>query len=159
MKKGLKIFLKFILIIIVLAIIYFLVIYIQAASLNGVNPKVMEYNQQLKKELKAQGYSANYYVTSGKRWKWHNDLLVYFGSGAVKKSQHLHGNAIDIMVLDINKDGKSNTEDVDIVYHILDTKIIKDKGGIGTYYKKSNNFFDRQMVHFDCRGRRARWRR
>lgn len=34
--------------------------------------------------------------------------------------------------------------------------IIKEKGGIGTY-KNQTEFFTQQMVHFDCRGYRARW--
>ncbi|MEZ4685496.1 MAG: hypothetical protein R3B47_05380 [Bacteroidia bacterium] len=71
-----------------------------------------------------------------------------------KGSKHLDGQAIDVVVLDVNEDGKADAEDVDIVYELLDKKIIRDKGGIGTYYKNSKDFFSRQMVHFDCRGRR-----
>ncbi len=159
MKRFFKFILKCLLFIIILALIPSLLFWIQAISLNGVEPKVIEYNQQLKKQLKADGYKANYIITSAKRWKWHNDFLVWTGSGAAKKSQHLHGRAIDIMVLDVNGDGNANKEDVDIVYSILDKKIIRNKGGIGTYYKNAGNFFDRQMVHFDARGKRARWRR
>jgi len=157
--KYFKKFLKILAILVIIALLIFLGFWLHAISLYGVHPKVKEYNKQLQKELKAYGYADSYIITSAKRPKWHNDLLVRFGSGAVKKSQHLHGNAIDIMVLDVNKDGKSDRKDVDIVFDILDKKIIKNKGGIGTYYHKAGNFFDRQMVHFDCRGKRARWRR
>ncbi|MGB0932220.1 MAG: hypothetical protein ACPGVB_15660, partial [Chitinophagales bacterium] len=62
----------------------------------------------------------------------------------------------DILVLDVNKDGESNDKDVDIVVDILNEKIVKNEGGIGTY-KKEGSFFSRQMVHFDCRGYWARW--
>jgi len=59
---------------------------------------------------------------------------------------------------DVNSDGKKNAQDVDIVYNILNDQIIKDKGGIGTY-KNERGFLNRRMVHFDCRGYRARWHR
>ena len=52
--------------------------------------------------------------------------------------------------------GKSNNQDVDIVFDILDNVIIKEKGRIGTY-KSDNSFFNKQMIHIDCRGYRARW--
>ena len=42
--------------------------------------------------------------------------------------------------------------------NILDKKIIKSKGGIGTY-KNESGFFNRQMIHFDSRGTKARWHR
>lgn len=159
MRKILKYFFRFLLLIIAIVLLPTLIFWIQAVSLSGVDPKVIEYKKELKSQLKKDGFKANFIITSAKRWKWHNDFLVKTGSGASKTSQHLHGRAIDIMVLDINGDWKCNSKDVDIVYNILDKKIIKNKGGIGTYYKKAGNFFDRQMVHFDARGKRARWRR
>lgn len=66
------------------------------------------------------------------------------------------GDAIDFIVFDINRDGKSDKHDVDIVLNILDKEIIKSKGGIGTY-KNENSFIDKQMIHIDNRGYRARW--
>ena len=132
-------------------------IWLYTSSLIGVKRQSIDYMEELVTELKAQDYIPNFYVVSGKRWKWHNDFLSRFG-GAASQSRHLRGEAIDILVLDVNKDGKSNSKDVDIVYNILNTKIIGNKGGIGTY-KKEQNFFSRQMVHFDCRGHRARWHR
>jgi uncharacterized protein YcbK (DUF882 family) len=77
-------------------------------------------------------------------------------SGAAKKSRHLRGDAIDIIVFDINRDGRSDSKDVDIVFSILDKKIIKSHGGIGTY-KGEKTFINRQMIHIDCRGYKARW--
>ena len=89
--------------------------------------------------------------------KLHNYIQVKL-SGAAKKSRHLSGDAIDFIVFDVNKDGIANRKDVDIVYKILDEIIIKNNGGIGTY-KNEVSFIDRQMIHIDCRGYRARWDR
>ncbi len=74
------------------------------------------------------------------------------------ESRHLIGDAIDFIVFDINGDGSSNSDDVDIVYDILNKQIIKDKGGIGTY-KNEKSFINKQMIHIDCRGYGARWAR
>ena len=74
------------------------------------------------------------------------------------ESRHLIGDAIDFIVFDINGDGSSNSNDVDIVYDILNKQIIKDKGGIGTY-KNEKSFINKQMIHIDCRGYWARWAR
>ena len=122
-----------------------------------VNPKTRAFYNDLKDSLRQKGYSPRLLVISTKRFKWHNDIQVKF-SGAAKESRHLIGDAIDFIVLDINKDGNSNSKDVDIVFAILDKIIIKDKGGIGTY-KGENSFIDRQMIHIDCRGYKARWAR
>ncbi|MEZ4685416.1 MAG: hypothetical protein R3B47_04950 [Bacteroidia bacterium] len=151
MKKFLKRFLIFLLILAGLLWLY-------ANSLVGVEKQAKDYYAELKAELEAEGYKARMYVISGRRYQPDNWLLNRFG-GAAKGSKHLDGQAIDVVVLDVNEDGKADAEDVDIVYELLDKKIIRDKGGIGTYYKNSKDFFSRQMVHFDCRGRRARWRR
>ena len=60
------------------------------------------------------------------------------------------------VVLDVDNEGKSDSKDVDLVHQILDKKIIKNKGGFGTY-KNESGFFHKQMIHFDCRGTKARW--
>lgn len=150
--RRLKIFLFIITVIVVIAILIFL----RLSSLDSVNPVTVDYYNQLKSELVIQGYNDNLLVISTKRPAWYNRILTNFG--AAKKSQHLHGNAIDIVVLDVNGDNIINTDDVDIVYNILNNQIVVDKGGVGTY-KSLPAFWDRQMVHFDCRGYRARWQR
>ncbi len=81
--------------------------------------------------------------------------VLYKYAGGAKNSLHLKGKAIDLIILDINKDGKRNSKDVDIVYRILDKKIIGNKGGLGSY-KNTKGFFGRQMIHFDSRGYKAR---
>lgn len=126
-------------------------------SLIGVDKQVKSYYNELKKELRLNNYKAKLFVISGRRWKWDNYLLTQIGN-AFSKSKHKLGQAIDIIVLDVNNDGKSNSKDVDIVHQILDKKIVKDKGGLGTY-KNVPGFFSKQMVHFDCRGTKARWNR
>ena len=122
-----------------------------------VDPKTREFYSQLKDTLKQRGFSTRLLVISTKRIKLHNDILVKF-SGAARRSRHLIGDAIDFIVFDINRDGKTNSKDVDIVFDILDKEIVKDEGGIGTY-KNEKSFIDRQMIHIDCRGYRARWAR
>jgi uncharacterized protein YcbK (DUF882 family) len=151
MKKFLMRLLIFLCIIVSLLWVY-------ANSLFGVEKQAKDYYEELKTELIKEGYQSNLYVISGRRFGPDNWLLNRFG-GAAKNSKHLAGQAIDVVVLDVNRDGLSDAEDVEIVYRILDQVIIQDKGGIGTYYKGSKDFFSRQMVHFDCRGTHARWRR
>jgi uncharacterized protein YcbK (DUF882 family) len=100
------------------------------------------------------GYRDNLLVVCTKRSGWINFILVKV-SQAAPGSRHLKGEALDFLVLDINSDGKINSENVDIVHKIQDREIIVDKGGIGTY--KHENVFTAQLVHIDCRGYRARW--
>jgi uncharacterized protein YcbK (DUF882 family) len=124
---------------------------------NLSNPTVRTFYNNLKDTLRQKGYSDRLLVISTKRAGWHNDIQVRL-SGAAKESRHLNGDAIDFIVFDINRDGKANKKDVTIVFNILDQIIIKDKGGIGTY-KSESSFIDRQMIHIDCRGYKARWAR
>lgn len=121
-----------------------------------VNATTISFYSQLKNSLKSKGFTPKLLVVSTKRFKFHNNLQVKL-AGAASKSRHLSGDALDFLVFDINKDGKADTVDVDIVYRILDKQIIRDKGGIGTY-KTENSFFNRQMIHIDCRGYKARWK-
>lgn len=124
-------------------------------NLNGVAPITVGYYNECKVMLEQKGYAPNLLVVSTKRFKWHNTIQV-ITSGAANNSQHLPGKAIDFIVFDINRDGTSDSKDVNIVYEILDKRIIKNKGGIGTY-KKEQSFLYRQMIHIDCRGIGKRW--
>jgi uncharacterized protein YcbK (DUF882 family) len=125
-------------------------------SLDRVNPKTVGYYEQLKAQLKAQGHTDKLLVISSKRADWHNSILTLFGASS--QSKHLSGDAVDIMVMDVNFDGKIDSMDVDIVYAILDQRIVKNKGGLGTY-KSEVWIWNRQMVHLDCREKRTRWHR
>lgn len=151
LRKITKVFLILVSVLILISTAWY---FIYIRSLWGVNPVTINYYNELKVEMRNRGYKPRFIILSGKRWHWHNSIL----NGAAKNSKHLQGQAIDIVVLDINMDGQMNSADVDIVYEILDQKIIKNKGGIGTY-KGESGFMDRQMVHFDCRGSYARWHR
>lgn len=133
------------------------ILWIYTSSLIGVAPKAKNYLNELDIVLSQKGLSSSYFVISGRRWKWDNYLLSEFG-GAAKNSKHKLGQAIDIIILDINQDGNIDSKDVDIVFKILDREIVKNKGGIGTY-KNESGFFNQQMIHFDCRGTKARWQR
>lgn len=141
--------------IISIALLLVLFYWLHAFLLIGVKKQSKIFYQQLKEELQKGDYSPSFFIISGKRYGWDNGFLSEFGN-AVKNSKHLNGEAIDIIVLDVNQDGASDEKDVDIVFKILNEKIVKNAGGIGTY-KKSSGFLNRQMVHFDCRGYWARW--
>lgn len=123
---------------------------------NLVNPTTVSYYTQLKETLKQEGYKDRMIVVCTKRSRWVNYILNKI-SQAELRSRHLKGEAIDILVGDVNSDGRTNGIDVDIVFYLLDTRITKDQGGIGTYKNKSPLI--KQMVHFDCRGYKARWHR
>lgn len=141
--------LKFIFVIFALSLVVF---FIHFNNTKGVNPIVDSYYSNLKKSLKKKGYTINLLVISTKRFKWENKLYQKI-SIAAPNSNHLTGDAIDILVGDINADGKIN--DINIVYQILDTEIVKDKGGIGVY--KNQGFITKQMIHIDCRAEKKRW--
>lgn len=127
------------------------------SSLIGVKEETVQAYRSLKAELRRQGHDPSLLVISGRRYWLDNRILSTFG-GASRKSRHMRGQAIDVVVLDVNEDDDINRKDVDIVYRILDRQIIGDSGGLGTY-KNESDFLSRQMVHFDTRGRRARWHR
>jgi hypothetical protein len=66
------------------------------------------------------------------------------------KSRHIVGEAVDISVGDIDINGIADSIDKKVPYDLLDTLIIGDKGGLGWYSGS-------QTLHFDVRGKRARW--
>lgn len=127
-------------------------------TLLGVNPQSVVYYHVLQQQLKAKGYAPRFWIISTVRPQWFNDLLVSFEGGAAPRSRHIVGDAIDIVVMDVNKDGDANYKDVEIVKTILEKEVIGKNGGIGTY-PTAYDFLSRQMVHFDCRGYAARWER
>ena len=151
-KRFFKIFGVILLIFTVVLFSYF---YGYANSLRGIHPDTLTYYDQLKSRLILEGFRPRTLVISSKRADWHNRLLTAFG--AAKNSQHLHGKALDIVVLDVNGDGFSDSADVYIVVEILE-ELVGHNGGIGTYTNEKF-LWNRQMVHFDCRGHHARWNR
>lgn len=101
----------------------------------------------LQQELAKQELDPNAFrITSGYRYPKYNKWV-----GGATRSRHLHGDAVDIKVADINKDGKITQEDKKLVFAILNKKVIRNEGGIGTYKSMP------MVIHFDTRGNRARW--
>lgn len=70
--------------------------------------------------------------------------------GGASRSRHIYGEAVDLVIGDINRDGTANAADKAIVLELLEHKFVRNKGGIGRYPGS-------QTVHFDFRGKRARW--
>lgn len=111
-----------------------------------MNKKVIHKTLELQDELRKMGHDPNaFVVTNGHRPPQYNEQI----KGA-RGSRHIAGEAVDITVYDIDENGIVNKKDKKIVLELLDKKIIKDSGGVGLYPKT-------QSLHFDVRGRRARW--
>jgi hypothetical protein len=113
--------------------------------------------------VQAAGYPVESFgVISGYRTPWYNKKI-----GNVANSRHVYGDAMDFFVDidgdgamdDLNGDGKSNRDDVDLLFEIVEdfkrqpqnTLLV---GGVGRYYKASHHG---GFVHVDARGFRARW--
>lgn len=111
-----------------------------------INPKLLYAFLGLQNELKAQKYRSNgFVIVNGYRHPAYNKA-----KGGASRSRHMLGEAVDISIKDINGDGRSDQADKAIVLKILDEKVIANKGGLGRYPGTMS-------VHFDVRGRRARW--
>ncbi len=112
-----------------------------------IDKNVIEVFQKLRLELDKKGYNfEKLKITSAFRNPNYNKLI-----GGASCSQHQNGNAIDISVGDVNNDKKIDKMDVEIIYNLLNEKLIGNSGGLGQY---ENHPF---LIHFDTRGHRARW--
>lgn len=111
-----------------------------------IKPEVVHKLLDLILLLKEKGYDPfAMELISGFRHPRHNDKIK-----GHRQSQHMMGNAIDIRIGDIDKNGKIEKKDKWIVYDILDKELIKDQGGIGRYPQH-------MALHFDLRGYHERW--
>jgi hypothetical protein len=103
-----------------------------------------------------------FHVMSGYRTPHYNRAI-----GNVKYSRHLWGGAADIfldsdldgMMDDLNRDGRIDYHDADVIYDIVDQLYGKPwyerfLGGLARYRKTSSHG---PFVHVDVRGTRARW--
>lgn len=96
--------------------------------------------------LEKEGYNKyGFKIREAHRHPHHN-----FHRGGAKKSQHIRGKAVDIIVEDINNDGQATQADKTIVLDLLNNHIIKNKGGIGRYPNT-------MVIHYDLRGFKSRW--
>ncbi len=111
-----------------------------------MDKKVLFKTIELLDSLESRGLNKDgFYVNNGHRHPRRNEKI----KGA-SQSKHIKGQAVDIVIQDINNDGKHTKKDKDIVLKLLDKHIIKNEGGIGLYPGT-------QSVHYDVRGKRARW--
>ena len=103
--------------------------------------KILDFILEMeKRNLNSKGF----YVRESFRHPTWNDER-----GGAYQSQHIYGRAADLIILDINADGKVNSDDKDIAIEILE-EIIGNSGGIGKYPGT-------KTIHIDVRGFRARW--
>ena len=70
--------------------------------------------------------------------------------GGASSSRHIFGEAADLIIRDINQDGRYSKADKAIVLKLVDQHIIGNAGGVGRYPGS-------RSIHIDVRGRRARW--
>jgi len=112
----------------------------------GIDKRILFKVLELQDILTQKGYDRDgFQLRSGHRTPFYNTQI----RGA-SKSRHIKGQAVDMTIGDINKDGTFTKEDKDIVLDICETQVIKNKGGIGLYPGT-------RSVHIDVRGYRARW--
>lgn len=111
-----------------------------------IDKKILYKVLELKKQLIHSGLDPNgFRVRCGHRHPVINEEV-----GGASRSQHIAGKAVDIVVEDINMDGKANQIDKELLLDILNDEVIGNQGGIGRYPGTMS-------VHFDVRGNKARW--
>ncbi len=112
----------------------------------GINPAILHKLLELKSHMEQQNLNWNaIQVNSGHRTPNHNQKV----RGA-SKSRHLHGDALDLKIGDVNGDHRITAEDKKRVLEICEDYIIQDKGGVGRYPGT-------MIIHIDTRGKKARW--
>ena len=128
-----------------------------------LQPRLLELLEGLLGAVQEAGYpAATFGVISGYRTPHYNKKI-----GNVPSSRHVYGDAMDLFVDvdgdgrmdDLNKDGKHNRQDVDILYNIVEAYKRRPEdahlvGGVGRYYKTSSHG---GFIHVDARGYKARW--
>jgi len=120
-------------------------------SYRHLDPDVVAKKNRLTRSLIAQGYRPRYIVLSGYRPPWLNQIMPL----SARKSSHMKGQAIDLLIFDINGNYRFDNEDLKIVSNTLDAidrKHPEHRGGVGLYH----NSFPR-MVHFDVSGKHRHW--
>lgn len=112
----------------------------------GIDPDILHKAIDLQHSLKAYGYDPYAFrINSGHRTPSHNRIV-----GGARGSRHQRGDALDLSIGDVDRNGWSDRRDKAIVLRILDGRVIGSRGGLGLYPGT-------QTVHMDLRGYRARW--
>ncbi|MDG1914751.1 MAG: D-Ala-D-Ala carboxypeptidase family metallohydrolase [Crocinitomix sp.] len=110
-----------------------------------VDKKMLYMMLDLILKLDENGYNKyGFHVRESHRHPTYNEK-----KGGASSSQHIWGKAVDIVIQDINNDGKKTQADKTIVLDIME-EIVGNNGGLGRYPGS-------MTVHFDFRGHRARW--
>ena len=116
-----------------------------------LSPDVQRKEKALNTALRKQGYNPHYFLLSGYRPRWLNQLMPL----AAKNSVHQEGKAIDLFVIDIDGNRKFDSRDLAILSEtvdVMDKKNPGQKGGVGLYQKSFS-----RMFHFDVSGRQRHW--
>ena len=112
----------------------------------GIDPDILPKAIELQDRLRERGYDPNgLRITSGHRTPSHNRIV-----GGALASRHQRGDALDMHIGDIDRNGSVESRDKQIVLNILEGTVIGGRGGIGLYPGT-------RVVHMDLRGHRARW--
>jgi hypothetical protein len=121
--------------------------------------------EYLLEKINQAGYQCDsFHVMSGFRTPYYNQLL-----GNVKYSRHQWGGAADIFIDenpkdgvmdDLNKDGRIDWKDAEVIYRLVDGEYGKERyqefvGGLGRY---GSNHYHGPFVHVDVRGKKVRWK-
>ncbi|MEM9528814.1 MAG: D-Ala-D-Ala carboxypeptidase family metallohydrolase [Bacteroidota bacterium] len=112
----------------------------------GIDPAILYKVVELRNILMSQDLDGDaFWVRYGHRHPALNEAV-----GGAPISRHISGDALDLVIEDINNDGKADALDKAIVLAICEKRLIGNHGGIGRYPWS-------QTIHIDLRGRRARW--
>lgn len=111
-----------------------------------IDKKLLYALVDLQSAIEAEGYDPTAFTIS----YGHRHPKENASAGGASLSRHISGQAIDMLIGDINQDGRYTDIDKQIVLDIANQDIIGDRGGIGRYPGT-------RTVHIDVRGYRARW--
>ena len=120
-------------------------------SYSKLSPDVLRKEKALGKALRQQGYKPRYFLLSGYRPHWLNQLMPL----AAKNSVHQQGKAIDLFVIDIDGDYRFTKKDLTILSETvdkIDRSNPRQKGGVGLYQQSFS-----RMFHFDVSGHHRHW--
>ncbi len=115
-------------------------------GLVGSSERVHGRVEAIRTQLEQQGHSPQWFIISQRRYSFYNMIL----RNAVKKSNHLKGEAIDLYIIDINGDGVYDIHDFELI-NAASKKVGRSsprlKGEVFDYLRRG--FFSRRMVHVE----------